>query len=45
VSNYSYIVSNEFAEAYLFCHMAGFDGYVYYLAEKEKYPNGLLDFY
>ena len=29
--NLTQIVSNQFAEAYLYCHMTVVDGYVYYL--------------
>lgn len=37
VQNISSIVSNEFAWNYLFCHMAGYDVYVYYKSQRELY--------
>lgn len=38
--NITGLISNEFAEAYLYCHLAVVDGYIYYLAEEELYING-----
>ena len=31
ISNISGLVSNEFAEAYLYCHLTTYDAYIYYL--------------
>ena len=39
--NVSSLISNQFAEAYLYCHLTVVDGYVYYLAEDEKYESWL----
>ena len=38
--NITGLISNEFAEAYLYCHLSVVDGYIYYLAEEELYVNG-----
>ena len=35
--NITGLISNEFAEAYLYCHLSVVDGYIYYLAEVEIY--------
>ena len=39
VRNISSLISNQFAESYLFCHLTVVDGYVFYQAEEEEYPN------
>jgi hypothetical protein len=41
VRNISTLISNQFAEAYLYCHLTVVDGYVFYQAEQEEYPNWL----
>tara|TARA_B110000305_G_C19351176_1_gene594340 strand:- start:673 stop:1074 length:402 start_codon:yes stop_codon:yes gene_type:complete len=41
VRNISSLISNQFAESYLFCHLTVVDGYVFYQAEEEEYPNWL----
>lgn len=41
VRNISSLISNQFAESYLFCHLTVVDGYVFYQAEQEEYPNWL----
>ena len=35
--NVSTLISTDFAEAYLYCHMTAYDGYLYYLEEDSKY--------
>jgi hypothetical protein len=45
IRNVSGLISNQFAEAYLYCHMTVYDGYIYYLAEQEKYPGGGLEWF
>jgi len=37
VRNVSTLISTDFAEAYLYCHMTAYDGYLYYLEEDSKY--------
>jgi len=44
LTNTSNIISGSFAEAYLYCHLSVVDGYIYYLAEAEKYESD-LDWY
>lgn len=41
VRNVSSLISNQFAEAYLYCHLTAVDAYVYYRAEEEEYPDWL----
>jgi hypothetical protein len=41
LTNMSYLISDPFAEAYLYCHLTAVDGYTYYLAEAEKYASNL----
>ena len=41
IRNVSGLISNQFAEAYLYCHMTVYDGYIYYLGQNELYNNWL----
>ena len=40
----SSLVSNDFAEAYLYCHLTAYDFYITYLQQTEIYP-GWLDWF
>jgi hypothetical protein len=44
VRNVSQLISREYAESYLYCHLTVVDGYVFYLSEQEKY-NSTLDYF
>ena len=37
------IISNQFAESYLYCHMTIYDGYIYYLIQDELYEGDPLE--
>ena len=37
------IISNQFAESYLYCHMTVYDGYIYYLVQDELYEGDPLE--
>ena len=41
LTNTSAIISGSFAEFYLYCHLTVVDGYLYKLAEEEKYESNL----
>jgi hypothetical protein len=41
IRNVSQLISNQYAEAYLYCHLTVVDGYIFYLSEDEKYESWL----
>ena len=41
IRNVSQLISNQYAEAYLYCHLTVVDGYIFYLSENEKYASWL----
>lgn len=41
IRNVSLLISNEYAEAYLYCHLTVVDGYIFYLSEDAKYETWL----
>jgi len=41
VRNVSQLISNQYAEAYLYSHLTVVDGYVFYISEKAKYGSWL----
>ena len=45
VRNISQLISNQYAEAYLYCHLTVVDGYVFYISESEKYNYSWLDYF
>ena len=41
IRNVSQLISNQYAESYLYCHLTVVDGYIFYLSEDEKYATWL----
>ena len=37
------LISNQFAESYLYCHMTQYDAYVYVLEQMDIYDNDELE--
>ena len=41
IRNVSQLISNQYAESYLYCHLTVVDAYIFYLSEDEKYATWL----
>ena len=41
IRNVSQLISNQYAESYLYCHLTVVDGYIFYISENEKYESWL----